>query len=441
MILRRASLLLLACSCLADQPSQLQQELTALEAQNATRRLDLQTAQQARLKTRTAIAKQILAYERKIHQQEEAYKRIAEQQARQLSRKQALDRASAEINAELPRMRAQLELLAREVPGRKDIPMENIAELAQGLSEVHAAATQTRVSSVTVHWGDAPRTVDLLSVGFAQFAASERPDSNAVVIAAPADASGYRWQPELPAVTQQQITSGLADIEANRIGMIPFDLTGSMRIETWDATANWRERIRAGGPLMVPLLGVALVALLCLLERILVFWRERSAPKRINQALQACEQRNAEQALSIVQGTKGLAARLIRVALEKRPAGQAAMEEMIEVQLLQEVPRLRRRLGGIAVLAAIAPLLGLLGTVTGIIQTFAVIQTTGGTDIGLMAGGIAQALITTATGLIIAIPVLIGHRILLGSMDRLVSAAESKAAIALTLLSSPERQS
>ena len=110
------------------------------------------------------------------------------------------------------------------------------------------------------------------------------------------------------------------------------------------------------------------------------------------------------------------------------------MEDAIQEQLLHEMPKLQRFLGGIAILAAVAPLLGLLGTVTGIIRTFGVIQSFGNANPSLMAGGISEALITTAAGLIIAIPLLLAHSLLKGRVQTILSDAEKHAATLLNTL-------
>jgi biopolymer transport protein ExbB len=110
------------------------------------------------------------------------------------------------------------------------------------------------------------------------------------------------------------------------------------------------------------------------------------------------------------------------------------MEDSIQEQLLQEMPRLNRFSGGIAILAAVAPLLGLLGTVTGIIQTFGVIRAFGNANPNLMAGGISEALITTVAGLSIAIPLIIAHSLLRGRADLILADAERHAAAMLAML-------
>ena len=95
---------------------------------------------------------------------------------------------------------------------------------------------------------------------------------------------------------------------------------------------------------------------------------------------------------------------------------------------------MQKRLGGIATLAAIAPLLGLLGTVTGIIQTFGVLKVYSNANPGLMAGGISEALVTTASGLVIAIPILLMHSLLSGRIDGLIADAERNAATLYNVL-------
>ena len=99
--------------------------------------------------------------------------------------------------------------------------------------------------------------------------------------------------------------------------------------------------------------------------------------------------------------------------------------------LLREVPRLERHLTTLAVLAAAAPLLGLLGTVSGLIAMFQVITEHGVNDPKLLAGGIGEALIATETGLLIAIPTLLGHNYLANRVDDLAADAEHHAVKAL----------
>jgi len=434
-----------------DRLQALRDEVTALESQRDLRRQDVQLRSS---QTETALLEQAAVLIDVHAEIATAKDELAQARADVIIAQTELraQRArTSQILTEAQNLAGQLSVQLAEIPGKSaahrrvdaavgsQIDITEATALLSLAHDLHQQAQLTTATSTTITDASGEAiTVDLIAVSFAKFAYAG-PDSVGVGIKSPADASGMRWQEQLSPANGGAIRSAAAALAAGRPAVVPMDITGTMRLETWDASQTLEEQIRAGGPLMIPLFAIAIVAALFMAERIVVFSVESGRPGRVDQALAACEVCNLDQAKSLLESTRGVASRLILAALHEQPAGQAAMEEAIEVRLLQETPRLRRRLGGIAVLAAIAPLLGLLGTVTGIIQTFAVIQSTGGTDVGLMAGGIAQALVTTATGLIIAIPTLICHRMLVGLLDRLVSAAECKAAIALTLLSREEK--
>ena len=98
----------------------------------------------------------------------------------------------------------------------------------------------------------------------------------------------------------------------------------------------------------------------------------------------------------------------------------------MEEAILKQLPRLERFLPTLSVFAAIAPLLGLLGTVTGMIETFQVITRFGTSDPKLMAGGISEALITTQLGLAVAMPIIIIHHFLERRVDKVVGDMEEK---------------
>jgi biopolymer transport protein ExbB len=110
------------------------------------------------------------------------------------------------------------------------------------------------------------------------------------------------------------------------------------------------------------------------------------------------------------------------------------MEDAIQEQLLHELPKLHRCTSSLATFANVAPLLGLLGTVAGIIRTFSVITQFGNANPVLMAGGISEALIATAFGLIVAVPVVIVHSLLRSRCERVLADAERHAASLLTAL-------
>lgn len=115
----------------------------------------------------------------------------------------------------------------------------------------------------------------------------------------------------------------------------------------------------------------------------------------------------------------GLYGRVATSIGEARAAGQEAMIDRAREALHQNIPSLSSHLGTLAVLAGVAPLLGLTGTVLGIMQTFRVITLYGAGNPSMMAGGIAQALMVTEAGLVVAFPLLICHDLLQKRADRI----------------------
>jgi biopolymer transport protein ExbB len=180
---------------------------------------------------------------------------------------------------------------------------------------------------------------------------------------------------------------------------------------------------------MIPISLVGLFGILLSLERLWVLYGlNGSAGKLAARVIAACAEGRVADAAMLCRGGRGTVRRVLAACLGRYEAGQRAMEDAIQEQLLHEVPKLQRGLGGIAVLAGVAPMLGLLGTVTGIISTFEAIRAFGTVNPEAMAAGISEALIATATGLIIAVPVVIVHSLLRGRADSITADAERYAA-------------
>ncbi len=142
----------------------------------------------------------------------------------------------------------------------------------------------------------------------------------------------------------------------------------------------------------------------------------------------------AEVAAALAQGdeaqtlcTGSAVGRILAAGANSADRGREAMKEAMEEAAASVVHDLERYLTTLGTVASISPLLGLLGTVVGMIQVFRVLMEEGVGDVGLLAGGISQALITTAAGLIVAIPALAFHRYLLRKVEELVLAMEREA--------------
>ena len=118
---------------------------------------------------------------------------------------------------------------------------------------------------------------------------------------------------------------------------------------------------------------------------------------------------------------------MIRSGLEARDESRETLESVLQESILHELPKVQKGIAMLAVLGAVAPLLGLLGTVTGMIDTFRVITLFGTSDPKLMSGGISEALVTTERGRAVASPIMLVHTYLSRKADHLVGDMEASA--------------
>jgi len=173
------------------------------------------------------------------------------------------------------------------------------------------------------------------------------------------------------------------------------------------------EYLRQGGWIMVPLVAVSLVMWALIFERVLALVRLTGGDIDIQRAVAALRDGR------LAGAARGLRARLVQEYLRER-SGHADLDREILRQCAHRLrPELRRSLTAIAVLAAVAPLLGLLGTVLGMIRTFDVIALFGTGNAKALAGGVSVALITTQMGLVVAIPGLLSSAALSRQAARL----------------------
>jgi len=119
--------------------------------------------------------------------------------------------------------------------------------------------------------------------------------------------------------------------------------------------------------------------------------------------------------------------RVLKAGVKFHQLEREELENALQEAILGEISRLERFLSTLAVLASIAPLLGLLGTVTGMINTFQVITFHGTSDPRLMSGGISEALVTTMLGLVVAIPIMLCHSLLSRRVETIIAQMEEKA--------------
>ena len=175
------------------------------------------------------------------------------------------------------------------------------------------------------------------------------------------------------------------------------------------------ELIRAGGFMMIPIFVASLVGLTVFLERAFVLRRHRLVQPELKEAVETLSAgRDFSVAHAIIQRRPGPFANVVRTGLDHTGDDWQIVRSAMQEQGRQEAVRLTRHLGILETVAAVAPLLGLLGTVTGMIRVFASISAHGLGQPEYFSGGISEAMVTTAAGLIVGIPALIAHNWLEG---------------------------
>ena len=199
--------------------------------------------------------------------------------------------------------------------------------------------------------------------------------------------------------------------------------------------------MQKGGPLMWLLLLCSVLAGAVFLERVTYFHRAQIRVGEFLRGLANLLQRHAfAEALGECAATRGPVARVIHAAILRHHAPRIELKEIVQEAGQLEVPRLERRLGILVTIAFVAPLLGLLGTVTGLIEAFVNISTQSGfarsADI---ANGIYESLLTTAAGLVVAIPCAVGFGYLSARINSLMHDME-RAGIEIVNLICDNRQ-
>lgn len=174
------------------------------------------------------------------------------------------------------------------------------------------------------------------------------------------------------------------------------------------------ERYNQGGPVGYIITGVLALGLLIVLERLIVLGGMSAAIRK--------------QVKSDTPSDKNPLGRILKVYENNRNVDVETLELKLDEAILKETPRIERGVSVIKVLAAVAPLLGLLGTVTGMIDTFQSITLFGTGDPKIMAGGISTALVTTVLGLVAALPLIFLHSIVYSRSQSLIHLVEEQAA-------------
>jgi biopolymer transport protein ExbB len=188
------------------------------------------------------------------------------------------------------------------------------------------------------------------------------------------------------------------------------------------------EIVQAGGWVMLPIIICSIVAVAIIVERLWTLQEKRVLPANLSKEIWALVKDDSlsRSQIEALHDSSPLG-QILAAGLNNRHRNREVMKESIEDTGRHVVHELNRFLNTLGTIAAITPLLGLLGTVIGMVNVFAAITTHGVGDPSVLAGGISEALITTAAGLCVAIPSLIGYRYLRGRIEALVVQMEREA--------------
>jgi biopolymer transport protein ExbB len=184
--------------------------------------------------------------------------------------------------------------------------------------------------------------------------------------------------------------------------------------------------MQMGGWLMWPILVCAVLAAALVVERLMYLrCQELNVGEFLSGLIRLLEQRRYTEALARCDEAHGPVAQIVHSAIEHRDLPRMELRELVREVAQLQVPRLEHNLGALGTIGNLTPLLGLLGTVCGLIQAFMQVQARGGvTTPSDLADGVWQALITTAAGLAISVPALAAYNYIVGRVGRLINDME-----------------
>lgn len=192
----------------------------------------------------------------------------------------------------------------------------------------------------------------------------------------------------------------------------------------------------SGGPVMIPIGLIALIATVIIIERLMFYTAIKKSEKDLLPRIKSTiDKGHYDEAEAICDTIESPISRLMKTGISYRDYSEVAIKEAVMNQANREVPRLERYLSTLGTIANISTLLGLLGTVTGNIKAFGVLGNMGMLgNPALLASAIAEALVTTAAGLIVSIPAIIFYNYFIAEVNRMVTQMESSVSDLVLLL-------
>jgi len=252
------------------------------------------------------------------------------------------------------------------------------------------------------------------------------------------DETGFlTWSPDgrqlfaLAELPPRNISRALNKYLSGESSAVPVDMSGGAALRQLTHRASLMEQIRLGGPIVWPILLIGLAALILVIYKVVFMNRMHGNTDRlmgeVNSLAAEGDWAGCKRIVAEDKGRSGAVTRVLSAGLAAREEDRETLESVLQEAILHELPTVQQGIAMLAVLGAVAPLLGLLGTVTGMIDTFRVITLFGTSDPKLMSGGISEALVTTELGLAVAIPIMLCHTYLSRRSDHLIGDMEEKA--------------
>ncbi len=315
----------------------------------------------------------------------------------------------------------------RAIAGQSHFPgMEEIETMVNQLwREIRDAGNVYLTSDTIVDRGGNRNQADILVLG--NFTAAYRIGDEVGFLNYSASGHNLFALSKLP---PRQMQKELLQYMLGKSDAVPMDISRGGALGQLTHSLSLWQQVPKGGPIVWPILAILGLAIIIVIERVIFLLRKRlDADGLTNRIASLAETGKWEKCVAICARYSGKpVARVVAAGLSCCPGMQReTVENALQEAILKEIPPMERFLSTLGMLAAIAPLLGLLGTVTGMIDTFHVITRHGTGDPRMMSGGISEALVTTMLGLTVAIPIMLAHTLLNRAVDKRIGQMEEKA--------------
>ena len=319
----------------------------------------------------------------------------------------------------------RLNRLAPVLEGHRFPGMEEITAIGDlFFEEMRLTGEVDRRPATVVAAGGQAITADILTIG--PFSAAYQHDGQAGFLRYNEDNRQFFTLSKRPPLAMRRNLGRY--IEGNSEDVY-FDFSRGAALRQLSHRATLVDNVKNGGAIVWPILVIGIVALLIALERTLFLNRVHANTDRlmgrVNELAGEGDWQGCE---TVLQHDRGKPVNnVLRAGLSAVNESRETLESVLQESILKELPRLERFLPALNIMGAVAPLLGLLGTVTGMIETFQAITLYGAGDPKMMSGGISEALVTTMLGLAVAIPIMLMHTFLRRRLEHIVGDMEEKA--------------